>query len=213
MTASAARESEETDSSPEEILYKRLQTFGKRQFEHIDPEQFKSNSANLTATISFLVGSIHALAEHIDLQDYDHMPILQRYVMAKFKMPRPNARGIIESNDRLYKKYTYLENAYNEGREAAAAWCQDENAPAMSLNTFLQQYNDVTMSDLAKEGVREESSEQETESDPVPETTPDTTVKPDQAPSRSVRPVFLFWFAAVLVLAVMNFVLIRLLLF
>ena len=143
----------ETESASSESLYKRLQAFGKGQFEYIDQEQFKSNSANLTASISFLTGAIRAMAEHEDLEDYDTVQVLQRYIMAKFNMPRPNARGVIESNQRLAKKYVFLEDAFREGREAATAWCQDENTPLLHLNDFLRQHDDITMSDLGKKGV------------------------------------------------------------
>ena len=202
---------EETESLSSEDLYKSLQTFGKGQFGYIDQELFKSNSANLTAAISFLAGAVRTLAEHAGLDEYDPDQLLQRYIMAKFNMPRANARGIIESNQRLASKYAFLDEAFREGREAAVAWCLDENTPLLQLNAFLQQHDDITMSDLGKKGILSETPADEPAAEEASaETAPVPSVKTgDRALSRS-RAVF--WIVAIALIAGMNYALIRLLL-
>ena len=202
---------EEAEPLSSDGLYKSLQAFGKGQFDYIDQELFKSNSANLTVSISFLAGALQALSEHAGLDDYDPAQVLQRYIMAKFNMPRANARGIIESNQRLASKYTFLNDAYREGRDAAVAWSEDENTPLLQLNVFLQQHDDITMSDLGRKGVISETPANE----PVAE---ETAVKAAPVPAARTgglalsRPQVVFWLIAIVLIVAMNYALFRILL-
>ena len=205
-------QTEAAESLSDDGLYKSLQAFGKGQFSYIDQELFKTNSANLTASISFLAGAIRAMAEHAGLDEYDPAQVLQRYIMAKFNMPRANARGIIESSQRLASKYTFLDDAFREGKEAAAVWCQDENTPLLQLNAFLQQHDDITMSDLGKKGVisEEPANEPVAVETVVEEVNVPVVSSPGMLALR--RPQVVFWLIAVVLIVAMNYALLRVLL-
>lgn len=200
--------SEELVASVDDGLYQQLMGFGKLQFSNLDKDQLSESTANITAMISFLVGAIYALAKKGGHEDFDHAPVLQRYIMAKFKMPERNALGVIESNARMYQKYTYLENAYNEGYQAAMAWCDDETAQPQALGQFLKKHKDVSMSNLSAQGIKADAEVAEVESVSEPEPIEEAIV----VMGSSVRPVFIFWFIAALLLMGMNYLLFKILL-
>ena len=60
------------------------------------------------------------------------------------------------SNPRLYKRYVLIEKNYNAGWEAAHSWNPQTDKKSDELKTLLKKYQDLSMSDLSREGTKEQ---------------------------------------------------------
>lgn len=166
-----------------------LDAFSRHQLTSLKPSEINRITTHLMITTSFFTGATIYLAGKCQAPKPVYLKGLKNLLMNTFGMAEKNAAGLIESNARMYKRFTLIENAYNQGWQSAKSWVTSPSSSDKALYSLLQQHHDLSMSNLSIEGIKEnKSAPAEIEEIAHVEMAP----VPEKAPSRRLWPVLLW---------------------
>lgn len=133
-----------------------LDAFSHQQLTNLNPSEINRITAHLTITTAFFTGATIFLAGKYQAPKPAYIKGLKNFLVNTFGIAEKNAAGLIESNARMYKRYTLIENAYNQGWQSAKSWVASPTVADNALHTLLQRHNSLSMADLNIEGVKED---------------------------------------------------------
>ncbi|MFQ5470019.1 MAG: hypothetical protein ACE5EH_06870 [Gammaproteobacteria bacterium] len=161
--------------------------FADNQLASIKLAFITQSTASMILACSYFAGALRYFYENQTVSPDEYFSTLEALLMDRFKMNSVNASGLIESNERLFNKYQYIENIYNYGWSTAKAWLNDEGNETDNLFDLHERYKRLSMSDLGIEGIKEK-----TESIFGVETLVVPAVKKDQVKSSRVK-IIILW--------------------
>jgi hypothetical protein len=159
-------------------LREQLNQFGQSQLNSLKPAQIASITAHLVLSVAFFTGATIYLASMRGTKKSHYLPALQNYLSDTFGLPADHAVGLVESNARLYKRYTLIENIYKQGWQTAQAWNNTPNEVIPQLEALLQEHKDLSMSALNVDGIKEEKAAPKEIEEIIPTPEPKTKAKP-----------------------------------
>ena len=111
---------------------------------------------HLIFSTAFFTGASIGIAKQLKTPKRIYLASLTHLLEKHFGLSADNAAGMIESNARLYKRYTLIEKIYNAGWQSAINWQQDPSRRDTQLKSLLAQYHSLSMSNLNVEGIKEQ---------------------------------------------------------
>jgi hypothetical protein len=139
-----------------ENISQQLTRFGDSQLAPLSPRNICQSTAHLILATAFFSGAAIGLAKNCHASKQDYLAALQQFLCDRFGLSSANAKGMIESNARLYKKYKLIENIYHSGWCSAQEWSQQPDTTGNTLAELLSKHHDLSMSQLHIEGTKEE---------------------------------------------------------
>ncbi len=163
-------------------LIEQMSQFGATQLIGLRPGNISQSTIHLILTTAFFTGAIIHLNKPLGASKKEYLHALTEFLAEKFKISNKNAKGSVESNARLYKRFILIEKCFNHGWAAAQSWGSNTPNTEDSLESLLKQYQDIGMSDLSVEGVKEETIT------PPPVVKTITHVEPAPASRHKIKP-------------------------
>jgi len=136
-------------------LSTQLRQFADAQLHSITPGKITRVTVHLILTTAFFSGALLSFAKAQKRRKADYLPILIDFLADTFSLSHENAAGMVESNARMYKRYVLVETIYQQGWEAAQQWPQDKAANSDKLCAILHRYQQLSMSGLNIDGIKE----------------------------------------------------------
>jgi hypothetical protein len=167
----------------------RLKQFGETQLAGIATHDIQKSTVHLILTTTFFTGAAMGMAKLSDTPQKAYLNSLHVFLEERFGLSTDNAAGLIQSNARLYKRYVLIEKIYSAGWESARDWCQQAETQSDSLKTLLKQYQDLSMSGLSIEGIKEQKVSTPVEVEKIIATASQGAV--EQTPTHWKRAIFL----------------------
>ncbi len=186
------------DDSKTESIFEQLLSFSQDQLADISISEITENTAKTIVVCSFFSGSLRVFSETSDISNDEYRDILSKLIAKIFNMEESNANGLVDSNERLFHKYTFIENTYMLGSEAASQWQDMKEAAANRLKNHLESHKDITMDSLGSEGTKDATAEDDEE-----EPTEETTENVSKAQKKSIKPIY-YWAAIISFIILMN---------
>jgi len=133
-----------------------LDQFGAAQLAGVSTHDIHTSTIHLILSTVFFTGAAIGMAKQSNTPQKTYLSILCAFLENNFGLNSDKASGMIESNARLYKRYVLIEKIYNAGWAAARDWNQESGKQNDELKALLNQYRDLSMSDLSIEGTKEQ---------------------------------------------------------
>ncbi|NOX76659.1 MAG: hypothetical protein GXP17_08655 [Gammaproteobacteria bacterium] len=166
-------------SPPNRPLAATLHTFSRHQLAGMRAGDITNVTTHQILTTAFFTGATIHLAAADKQPKSVYLPVLRQFLARTFDLNEERAAGLLESNARMYKRYTLVDRVYHEGWKTAQDWRQENGATQSVLKTLLREFQDLSMSDLNIEGVKEEQATlPEIEAIVATETTPVSVAPP-----------------------------------
>jgi hypothetical protein len=143
--------------SNSEDVAAQLTAFGQAQLASLRTRDITDTTVHLILTVAFFTGATIQFASRHKLPKSRYLPALQDFLASTFGLDGKHAAGLVESNTRLYKNYTLIEQVYNSGWRSAQDWTQDKQQATDALQALLKKYRNLSMADLGIEGVKEKA--------------------------------------------------------
>ena len=142
-------------TQPASTHRQQLEQFGEAQLAGLSTRDICASTVHLILSTAFFIGAAIAIAKPLKASKTIYLASLREFLEKHFGLSAKNAAGMIESNARLYKRYTLIENIYNAGVRSAIDWCEDPRIRDNRLKGLIAQYHDLSMSGLNIEGIKE----------------------------------------------------------
>jgi hypothetical protein len=167
----------------------RLKQFGETQLAGISTHDIQKSTVHLILTTAFFTGAAMGMAKLLDTPKKAYLNSLNCFLEEHFGLSADNAAGLIQSNARLYKRYVLIEKIYTAGWESARNWCRQADTQSDALKMLLKQYQDLSMSGLNIEGIKEQTVNAPVEVEKIVTTASQPVV--EEKPTRWKRKIFL----------------------
>lgn len=177
-----------------------LAQFGESQLAELSTRDICASTVHLILATAFFSGAAIGFAKPLKTEKKIYLNSLRDFLETHFRLSTKNAVGMIESNARLYKRYVLIEDIYNAGMKAALDWHKDTASNNSALKNLLSQYQNLSMSGLNIEGIKEPKPAPVEVENIVPMETPHISVA---TPPRWGRR--LFWLLFIILLGLMVF--------
>lgn len=172
----------------------RLKQYGETQLAGISTHDIQKSTVHLILTTAFFTGAAMGMAKLLETPKTAYLNSLHHLLKEHFGLTTDNAAGLIQSNARLYKRYVLIEKIYTAGWESARNWCRQADTQSDSLKTLLKQYQDLSMSGLNIEGIKEQTVDAPIEVETIVATASRPVV--EEMPTRWKRKTFLIMLLA-----------------
>lgn len=133
-----------------------LDAFCQQQIASLQTAEITKVTTHLIITTAFFTGAAIYFAKISKVSKNVYLDALKNILMESFNLAAKNAQGLLESNNGLYKRYRLIDKIYDIGWQAAQIWHKEPAASSNTLGKLLKKYQNLGMSDLAIEGIKEE---------------------------------------------------------
>ena len=133
-----------------------LDRFSEAQLAEVSTHDIQASTVHLILATVFFTGATIGIAKQSNTSKKTYLSSLGTFLENRFGLNSERASGMIESNARLYKRYVLIEQVYNAGWEAAHSWNPQTDKKSDELKTLLKKHQDLSMSDLSREGTKEQ---------------------------------------------------------
>ena len=174
-------------------LSSQLASFGKAQLTDLAPRDISKSTIHLILTTAFFTGAVINLSKPLHATKKTYLDALTHFLAGNFGLGLENAKGSVESNARLYKRYVLIEKCFNHGWASAQSWGKGEPNTEDALKVLINKYRNLSMSNLSIEGVKEEKVAPPPEIEAIAHPEPAPLAK--HAPTKPRRRVglIIFW--------------------
>lgn len=132
-----------------------LDAFCRQQVALLQASDITKITTHLIITAAFFTGAAIYFSKACKVSKAVYLSAVKNILMENFNLAAENAEGLLESNSRMYKRYMLIEKIYKLGWKAAQIWQKNPDAGSNTLSKLLKKYQNLSMSDLAIEGVKE----------------------------------------------------------
>jgi hypothetical protein len=138
-----------------------ITAFAHAQMSDFVRQQIEESTFLELAACAFFCGAEGQFRKLSKINWRDSHASLVDVVMDIGNIGHSKTNALIETIDRLAKKYYLIENIVEQGKTAADQWlnCQDDEEPP--LQELVKKYQNLTMFDLGIEGTNEQYNEQQ----------------------------------------------------
>lgn len=175
-----------------------LKQFGEAQLAEISTHDLRASTVHLILATAFFTGATIGMAKLHNVPRTAYLRTLRIFLERRFGLNADHAKGMIESNARLYKRYVLVERIYNAGLLAATDWCKQDKVQGNELKLLLDKYPDLSMSGLNIEGTKEQKAAP-VEVEVIAESKPVTTELVTPPPTRWGRTLLLLLLLIILI--------------
>lgn len=138
-----------------------IHTFARSQLRGVNTKLVLESSFLLLATCGFFYGAANQLAKQSELGANQCREELIDLLVDVCELSEHSVLGIVDSLDRLSKKFYLIENIIEQGKEAADQWLCCDDAEAGVLSKLVNKYRNLSMFELGLEGVNQEYDEKQ----------------------------------------------------
>jgi hypothetical protein len=138
-----------------------IAAFAQTQLTAVKTQRIRESSLLELAACAFLCGAAEQLKKQSNADAADNHRQLIGLIREVCHVAEGNAEGLVESVNKLSRKYYLLENITDQGRGAADRWLACEDADDKVLQRLMDKYQNLTMFELGIEGINEQWEEQQ----------------------------------------------------